>query len=66
MKFYKRMQTRKVNIGNVTIGGGSPVVIQSMTNTNSSDWKATVKQIKQLEEAGCEIVRVSLPDMESA
>ena len=66
MKFYKRMQTRKVNIGNVTIGGGSPVVIQSMTNTNSRDWKATVKQIKQLEEAGCEIVRVSLPDMESA
>ncbi|MCA6071293.1 MAG: flavodoxin-dependent (E)-4-hydroxy-3-methylbut-2-enyl-diphosphate synthase [Endomicrobium sp.] len=66
MKFYKRTQTRKVNIGNVTIGGGSPVVIQSMTNTNSRDWKATLKQIKQLEEAGCEIVRISLPDMESA
>lgn len=66
MKFYKRAQTRKVNIGNVTIGGGFPIAIQSMTNTNSRDWKATVKQIKQLEEAGCEIVRISLPDMESA
>ncbi|MDR2436526.1 MAG: flavodoxin-dependent (E)-4-hydroxy-3-methylbut-2-enyl-diphosphate synthase [Endomicrobium sp.] len=65
MKFYKRNQTRKINVGNVVIGGGSPVVIQSMTNTNTKDWKATVKQIKQLEEVGCEIVRVSLPDMES-
>jgi (E)-4-hydroxy-3-methylbut-2-enyl-diphosphate synthase len=66
MKFYKRTETRKINIGCVTIGGGSPVAIQSMTNTNSRDWKATVKQIKQLEEVGCEIVRISLPDMESA
>jgi (E)-4-hydroxy-3-methylbut-2-enyl-diphosphate synthase len=66
MKFYKRTQTRKINIGGVTIGGGSPIAIQSMTNTNSRDWKATVRQIKHLEEAGCEIVRVSLPDIESA
>jgi (E)-4-hydroxy-3-methylbut-2-enyl-diphosphate synthase len=66
MKFYKRNQTRKINVGNVLIGGGAPVVIQSMTNTNTKDWKATVKQIKQLEEVGCEIVRVSLPDIESA
>jgi (E)-4-hydroxy-3-methylbut-2-enyl-diphosphate synthase len=65
MEFYKRTQTKKVTIGSVTIGGGSPIAIQSMTNTNSKDWKSTVKQIKQLEEAGCEIVRVSLPDMES-
>jgi (E)-4-hydroxy-3-methylbut-2-enyl-diphosphate synthase len=66
MKFYKRNQTRKVNIGGVIIGGGAPIVVQSMTNTNTKDWKTTVKQIKQLEEVGCEIVRVSLPDMESA
>jgi (E)-4-hydroxy-3-methylbut-2-enyl-diphosphate synthase len=66
MEFYKRTQTKKVNIGGVTIGGGLPIAIQSMTNTNSRDWKATVKQIKQLQEAGCEIVRVSLPDIESA
>ncbi|MDR1433705.1 flavodoxin-dependent (E)-4-hydroxy-3-methylbut-2-enyl-diphosphate synthase [Candidatus Endomicrobiellum devescovinae] len=66
MKFYKRNQTRKVNIGGVIIGGGVPIAVQSMTNTNTKDWKATVKQIKQLEEVGCEIVRVSLPDMESA
>ncbi|MDR3274998.1 MAG: flavodoxin-dependent (E)-4-hydroxy-3-methylbut-2-enyl-diphosphate synthase [Endomicrobium sp.] len=66
MKLYKRNQTRKINIGGVIIGGGMPIAIQSMTNTNTKDWKATVKQIKQLEEVGCEIVRVSLPDMESA
>ncbi|OEG71156.1 4-hydroxy-3-methylbut-2-en-1-yl diphosphate synthase [Candidatus Endomicrobiellum trichonymphae] len=66
MKFYKRTETRKINIGGVIIGGGAPVAIQSMTNTNSRDWKATVRQIKQLEETGCEIVRISLPDMGSA
>lgn len=66
MKFYKRNQTRQVNIGGVNIGGGSPIAIQSMTNTNTKDWKATVKQIKELENAGCEIVRISLADMEAA
>jgi (E)-4-hydroxy-3-methylbut-2-enyl-diphosphate synthase len=66
MKFYKRNQTRKINIGGVIIGGGGPIAVQSMTNTNTKDWKATVKQIKQLEAVGCEVVRVSLPDMESA
>ncbi|MDR1784583.1 MAG: flavodoxin-dependent (E)-4-hydroxy-3-methylbut-2-enyl-diphosphate synthase [Endomicrobium sp.] len=66
MKFYKRSQTRKINIGDVTIGGGSLVAVQSMTNTDSRDWKATVRQIKRLEEVGCEIVRVSFPDLESA
>ncbi|MCA6079656.1 MAG: flavodoxin-dependent (E)-4-hydroxy-3-methylbut-2-enyl-diphosphate synthase [Endomicrobium sp.] len=66
MKFYKRIETRKINIGGVIIGGGSSIAVQSMTNTNSRDWKATVRQIRQLEEAGCEIVRISLPDIESA
>jgi len=66
MKFFTRNETRKINVGGVIIGGGSPVTVQSMTNTDTRDWKATVKQIKELSEAGCEIVRVSLPDMESA
>jgi (E)-4-hydroxy-3-methylbut-2-enyl-diphosphate synthase len=66
MKFYKRNQTIKVTVGAVTMGAGLPIAIQSMTNTDTRDCKATVKQIKQLEEVGCEIVRVSLPDMESA
>lgn len=66
MKFYKRNQTKKVNIGGVVIGEGSPIVVQSMTNTDTLDWKATVKQIKQLQEVRCEIVRVSLPSIEAA
>ncbi|MDR1942120.1 MAG: flavodoxin-dependent (E)-4-hydroxy-3-methylbut-2-enyl-diphosphate synthase [Endomicrobium sp.] len=66
MKFYTRNETRKINVGGVVIGGGSPVAVQSMTNSDTRDWKATVRQIKQLQEAGCEIVRVSLPDMQAA
>lgn len=66
MKFYKRNQTRQINVGGVAIGGGAPVAVQSMTNTDTRDWRATVRQIRRLEEAGCEIVRVSLPDMQSA
>jgi (E)-4-hydroxy-3-methylbut-2-enyl-diphosphate synthase len=66
MKFYKRNQTKKINVGNVTIGGDCPIAVQSMTNTDTKDWKATVRQIKQLEEVGCEIVRVSLPTIEAA
>ncbi|MDR1259965.1 MAG: flavodoxin-dependent (E)-4-hydroxy-3-methylbut-2-enyl-diphosphate synthase [Endomicrobium sp.] len=65
MNFYKRFQTRKINIGDVVIGGGSPIRVQSMTNTDSRDWRSTLKQIRQLEEIGCELVRVSFPDMES-
>lgn len=66
MIFTTRKNTKVINIGKVKIGGGNPIAIQSMTNTNTKDWKATVKQIKQLQEVGCEIVRVSVPDMESA
>jgi (E)-4-hydroxy-3-methylbut-2-enyl-diphosphate synthase len=50
----------------VPIGGGAPVVVQSMTNTDTRDWQATVSQIKRLENAGCEIVRVAVPDREAA
>ena len=61
-----REKTKKVNIGNVTIGGGSPVAIQSMTNTKTQDVKATVSQIKRLEKAGCEIIRCAVSDKEAA
>ena len=58
--------TKIVEIGNVKIGGGLPVAIQSMCNTKTSDIEATVKQINELEKAGCEIIRVAVPDMEAA
>ncbi len=57
---------KEVKIGNITIGGKNRVAIQSMTNTKTDDVKSTVAQIKALEEAGCEIVRVTVPDVETA
>jgi (E)-4-hydroxy-3-methylbut-2-enyl-diphosphate synthase len=64
------MNTRRISkairIGSVTVGGGAPVVVQSMTKTDTRDVKATVRQIKQLEEIGCEIIRVAVPDAEAA
>ncbi|MDP1845779.1 MAG: flavodoxin-dependent (E)-4-hydroxy-3-methylbut-2-enyl-diphosphate synthase [Candidatus Moranbacteria bacterium] len=62
----KRKKTRKIRVGNLFIGGDAPVAVQSMTNTKTSDVAGTVRQIKQLEKAGCEIIRVAVPDMESA
>ncbi|HDQ26137.1 MAG TPA: flavodoxin-dependent (E)-4-hydroxy-3-methylbut-2-enyl-diphosphate synthase [bacterium] len=59
-------KTRAVKIGGVKIGAGFPVAVQSMTNTRTSDVKSTLAQIKRLEECGCEIVRCSVPDMDSA
>lgn len=61
-----RLQTRAINVGGVQIGGQSKVVIQSMTNTKSKDVKATVEQINRLAEAGCEIIRIAILDMEDA
>ena len=61
-----RNETHKVNIGNVTIGGGSPVAIQSMCNTHTEDVAATVAQIHALEKAGCEIIRCTVPTEEAA
>ena len=61
-----RDETKEVNIGGVRIGAGNPVAIQSMTNTPTSDVSATVSQILALEKAGCEIVRCTVPDEESA
>lgn len=63
---FKRKNTRKIRIGNLYIGGDAPVSIQSMTNTDTRDAKATIEQIKRLEEAGCEIIRVAVPDMTAA
>lgn len=61
-----RDHTRTVKIGDRVIGGGNPVLIQSMTNTPTEDVEATVAQIKRLEKAGCEIIRCTVPTMEAA
>lgn len=61
-----RRKSRTITIGSVAIGGDNPVVVQSMTNTDTRNAAATVAQIKQLEEAGCEIIRVAIPDEEAA
>jgi len=63
---YHRSMTRSVQVGNVTIGGSDSVVLQSMTMTKTADVKSTVEQIHRLEEAGCEIVRVTVNNMEAA
>lgn len=62
----KRKKTRPVFFGNVQVGGDAPVVVQSMTCTDTRDVGATVRQIKQLEDTGCEIVRVAVPDYDAA
>ena len=59
-------QSRQISIGSVKIGGGAPVSVQSMTVTDTRDVASTVSQIKRLEEAGCDIVRVAVPDMDAA
>src|SRR4030042_5613547 len=61
-----RRKTRQIKMGKVKIGGNAPISVQSMTNTATKDVEATVRQIKELEKAGCEIIRVGVPDMESA
>ena len=58
--------TKQIMVGGVPVGGGAPVSIQSMCNTPTADVRATVEQILRLEEAGCEIIRVAVPDMEAA
>lgn len=58
--------SREIHLGKVTVGGGAPVAIQSMCNTHTEDVEATVAQIHALEQAGCEIIRVAVPDMAAA
>ncbi|MBI4180924.1 MAG: flavodoxin-dependent (E)-4-hydroxy-3-methylbut-2-enyl-diphosphate synthase [Chloroflexi bacterium] len=64
------MNTRRISkpiqVGNVTVGGNAPIVVQSMTNTDTRDVMSTIAQIKELEEADCEIIRVAVPDMQAA
>jgi (E)-4-hydroxy-3-methylbut-2-enyl-diphosphate synthase len=62
----KRRKTRPIDVGGVAVGGGAPISVQSMTNTATADVDATVAQIIRLQDAGCEIVRVAVPDMASA
>lgn len=62
----KRKATKKIKVGNIFIGGDAPVVVQSMCNTDTRNVKATVAQIKQLQKAGCEMVRLAVPDMVAA
>jgi (E)-4-hydroxy-3-methylbut-2-enyl-diphosphate synthase len=62
----KRRASRAVSIGGVAVGGGAPVVVQSMTKTDTRDARATIAQIKELEDGGCEIVRVAVPDAQAA
>jgi (E)-4-hydroxy-3-methylbut-2-enyl-diphosphate synthase len=64
--YLKRNKTKPVRIGDRYIGGDYPIAVQSMTNTDTSDVDATVRQILMLEKAGCDIIRVSVPDMPSA
>src|SRR3989344_4874219 len=61
-----RRKTKQIAVGSVNIGSDHPVSVQSMTNTDTADVKATVTQIKALEKTGCEIVRVAVPNMEAA
>jgi (E)-4-hydroxy-3-methylbut-2-enyl-diphosphate synthase len=62
----RRKKTRSIRVGNITIGGNAPVSVQSMAKVEPANVAATVRQIRCLEEAGCEIVRVAVPDMEAA
>ena len=63
---YERRLSREVSVGSLKIGGNNPISIQSMTNTDTRDAKATIEQIKRLEEVGCDVVRIAVPDMEAA
>lgn len=62
----ERKQTKKIMIGNVAVGGGAPITIQSMTNTKTKDVKSTTEQILKLEEAGCDIIRFAVNDEDDA
>jgi (E)-4-hydroxy-3-methylbut-2-enyl-diphosphate synthase len=62
----RKTETRRIHVGTVPIGGGAPIAVQSMTNTDTRNVDSTVKQIGQLFDAGCEIVRLAIPDQEAA
>ena len=62
----ERKMTKKIVVGGVPVGGGSRIPVQSMTNTPAADAEATYRQIKRLESAGCDIIRIAVPDIDSA
>jgi (E)-4-hydroxy-3-methylbut-2-enyl-diphosphate synthase len=62
----KRRKSKQINIGNVPVGGNASIAVQSMTKTDTRDVKATVRQIKELQECGCEIIRCAVPDAQAA
>ena len=62
----KRRKSTRINVGNVPIGDGAPIAVQSMTNTDTMDVDATVAQIQAIQDAGADIVRVSVPTMDAA
>ncbi len=66
MNSVRRKQTKQITLGGITIGGGAPVAVQSMCNTDTRDPKSTLEQIGRLEQAGCEIVRLAVPDAHAA
>src|SRR3972149_5110519 len=61
-----RRVSKAIQIGTVPVGGSAPISVQSMTKTDTRDVKATVRQVKELEDVGCEIIRVAVPDAEAA
>ena len=65
-KYFTREKTKQLSVGGLLIGGGAPISVQSMTNTQTKDIYSTIAQIKTLEKVGCQIVRLGVPDMEAA
>ena len=65
MAIKNRRPTRRIKVSPVSIGGGGPVLVQSMTNTDTHDHEATLEQIRALAAAGCELVRVAVPDQQA-
>jgi (E)-4-hydroxy-3-methylbut-2-enyl-diphosphate synthase len=61
-----RRESRQISVGNVKVGGGAPITVQSMTKTDTRDIQATIEEIRKLEDAGCDIVRIAVPDMDAA
>ncbi len=66
MSFFERHRTDSVRVGALTLGGQSPIAVQSMTNTDTHDFTATLRQVQALENAGCDIVRLAVPDRAAA
>ena len=64
-RIINRRKTKRITVGNIFVGGDSPISVQSMTNTITSDETSTIKQVNQLQEAGADIVRISCPDEDS-